>query len=355
MKSPFPAEAGPTPAKLCASYDLGGGVRLADSFAIYSIVALPPDWTNLKIDPETLAELERVALVVANKLPILTTLRDSLVPDLSALPRPPRPRSQNNGHTHPCDHLPWFLINAARYSQHCVLGHNDCLESLLMVSQRPWCILELCCCETSTVAAVHELVMVATKLDYATYSPALRLLAHEVSQRQDRRRGDLGSCDFTGALRQGISDTAWEDAFIMYKELSKSCLRSHNSFWIGLISTCAVYLGLAFSDLVQVLGDLFNSPLTVTPEVSSAIKPKFDTRPPRSSALIDPSTHVARRTEKLIRLRRNSIDVIPHPKSYWHIGNNPTFLGQNFSADVPPVRDLLNLYGEILRGFRENL
>jgi hypothetical protein len=352
MKSPFQEEEGPTPAKLCALYDLGGGVRLDDSFAIYSVVAFPPEWATIKIDPIACARLEDAASLVASKIPILSNLRDHPLPNLVSLPCPPQALPPSDSRKSPCDQLPWFLIHAAGFSQHCVLGRSDSLISLLVILQRPWCILELCCCETATIAALHEFARLALELDYSRYSPAFRLLAHELSRRKHSGTEAPGAYQFAGTPQ---SCTAECDAFITYKALSKSCLRSHNSFWIGLISTCAVYLGLAFSDMTKMLGDLVSGPQSTSAERSSALEAG-------SKALLSEyGPHISRssqwcRPQKLRLLRRHSIAVIPHSKEDAQIsGRSSLFDQKGPDPEGAQVRDLLYLYAKILEDFREDL
>lgn len=356
MKTPFQEEEGPTPAKLCALYDLGGGVCLADSFAIYSVVALLPKWATIRIEPAVWAQLETAASLVGTNLPILYKLRDSPILDLVSLPCPPPGLSQTLGHKSPSDQLPWFLINAARYSTHCVVGHSDPLTSLLVVLQRPWCILELCCSDTSTVAALHEVARLALQIDHPAYSPALRLLAHELSRRTDKGPEISEDCQIVRAPRKS---TEAHGAFITYKELSRSCLRSHNSFWIGLISTCAVYFDLTFSDLTKMLGSSVCSSPSAGPGTASLLPANCKTSLSHSTSL--PPTSQASsfvsscHPERLAPLRRHSIDVISPTENlrmtcmssfYHHVERPPNSL---------QLRDLLNLYVRILEVFREKL
>lgn len=356
MKTPFQEEEGPTPAKLCALYDLGGGVCLADSFAIYSVVAFLPKWATIKIEPAVSAQLETAASLVETNLPILYKLRDSPILNLVSLPGPPPALSQNNGHKSPSDQLPWFLINAARYSTHCVLGRSDALTSLLVVLQRPWCILELCCSDTSTVAALHEVAKLAVQIDHPTYSPARRLLAHELSRRTDNGPEISEDCQFAGASQKC---TKAHGAFITYKELSRSCLRSHNPFWIGLISTCAVYCGLAFSDLTKMLGDLVCSPPSARAGTSSLLPANCTTSLSQSTSLLprsQASSFVSScHPEKLAPLRRHSIDVISPTENLRMTGMSSFYLHVECPSNNLQLRDLLSLYARILEVFREKL
>ncbi|KAJ5388958.1 uncharacterized protein N7496_000026 [Penicillium cataractarum] len=352
MKSPLQEEEGPTPAKLCALYDVGGGVRLADSFAIYSVVALPPEWTTIEIDPIICSQLEKAASLVASNIPIISNLLDSPLPDLVSLPCPPRGLAQGSSCTNPVDHLPWFLIHASRYPKHCVFGRSDFLTSLLVVLQRPWCILELCCCDTPTIAALHELATLALNLDASTYRPALRLLAHELSRRMDGLPKLSVANHFIGVAHNSPQNL---DSFNMYKELSRSSLRSHNSFWIGLISTCAVYLGLAFSDMTKMLGDLVSDPRATSAGNPCALNAKLRALSSHSASILPPG-QAGPQVHNLATRRRHSIDVISHPAEDSQIYDTPALTSHaDPHTERGHVLDILKLYDGILKGFREDI
>lgn len=352
MKSPLQEEEGPTPAKLCALYDVGGGVRLADSFAIYSVVAFPPEWATIEIDPILCSQLETAASLVATKIPIISNLLDSSLPDLVSLPCPPQGLAQGSSCTSPVDRLPWFLIHAARYPKHCVYGRSDSLTSLLVVLQRPWCILELCCCDTPTIAALHKLATLAMKLDASAYRPALKLLAHELSRRIDTLPKLSGANHSIGVTHNCPQS---HDAFNMYRELSKSSLRSHNSFWIGLISTCAVYLGLAFSDMTKILGDLVSDSRTTSVESPSALRVRSGALSSHGASIFTPG-QAGRHVHNFAPLRRHSIDVISHPAEDSQIYDRLSLASRADShAERGHVPDLLKLYDGILKSFREGI
>lgn len=248
MQPPIHDEGAPTPAQRCSQYDVGGGVSLGDSFAIYSVVASPPNWSSTSFDPETWDDLEHALLTVTKFLPIHTVMPDNLLHELGSLPGSPPPPPGINPHHHP----PWFLMNAARYQKHCVLGHNTALDSLLMVLQRPWCVLELCCCDASIVAAVHGFVGAAAKIDGLTYGPASRLLAHELDT---RHRDGPGYRELAGSsgTSQMPANARWPKVWAVYAALAGSRLRSQNSLWVGLLCACAIYLAVPFSDLTRML------------------------------------------------------------------------------------------------------
>lgn len=226
-------------------------MRLGDSFAIYSVVASPPNWSSTSCDSKTWDDLEHALSTVTKVLPIHTVMPDNLLHELGSLPGSPPPPPGINPHHHP----PWFLMNAARYQKHCVLGYHTTMDSLLMVLQRPWCVLELCCCDAAIVAAVHAFVRAAAMVDGTTYGPASRLLAHELATRhQDgpRYRGLSGS---SGASQRDCMPVGarWSKVWAIYAALAGSRLRSQNSLWVGLLCACAIYLAVPFSDLTRML------------------------------------------------------------------------------------------------------
>ena len=330
-------------------------MRLADSFAIYSVVASPPRWSTIRFDPRIYSELENAASTVAGTLPVLTTLPSNRLPDLGSLERPSRQHLENNATLRPCENLPWFLINAARYSKHCILGQNSVLDSLLIVLQRPWCILELCCCNTPTIVAVQAFVTVAIKFDYVTYSPASRILAHEILQRKQRHCHDFGSVYLRSTPQhRRISSSSCPDVFLIYKELSWSCLQSHNPFWVGLICTCAVWLGVSFSDLTLILGGMFPEASPTNTEGPSDIGAENDTGFDRTEVFTCSSMQLCDFRRKTHRARRSSFDVVSLSKFCWQVQKNWNILHRLYvSADGSLIRYLLDLYIKILRVTRE--
>lgn len=351
MRPPAPENKGPTPAELCSLHDVGGGVHLEGRFAIYSIAAAPSSWKRDEIDQELLAELENTASVVAQRLPILTTTSPDLTTCLSSLPCPPRQR-RKEAFVELCNGRPWFLINAALYTRHCILGCHNALESLLMVLQRPWCILELCCCETPVVAAIHDFVMAAAKLGPVIYRPAVILLSHEISQRTKICCSQPHPLVSTTSRRWRLtSGKPRPDAIAGYKELSRNSIRSHKSFWIGLIVTCAIHLELPFCDVILTLGE--SSPAASLPvdlrgsrdnEIPNGASVKS------SEAQIFPSARLCSNPAQSLRVRRSSIHAVQ--RSQWDSkaeriwkSSDPSILAEC----APHFQFLVDLYSSILR------
>ncbi|KAL1954213.1 hypothetical protein VTO42DRAFT_1493 [Malbranchea cinnamomea] len=260
----------------CASFDRGGGVMLGDSFAIYSVAALfnrskstPTSTSTFAVwdDPALSQELQSAASALARVLPVHTTTATTgssgpaTTLDLVSLPCPSSHKRKRDQIAPVVGYPPWFLINAAIASKHCVVGSATVVESLLTVFQRPWCVLEVCCCDTQTVAAALEFASVAEKLDSRTYGAARRLLSQELSSTRAAALSAASSVWSTLARDGwdsrtgvcGIRASRLRDITEMYKALSVNGVRSHSPFWLCLIPVCAVYLGIPASELTKSL------------------------------------------------------------------------------------------------------
>lgn len=247
--------------QLCACYDFGGGVRLGDSFAIHSIAALPSGGKLHQHGSLSDAELAEAAAAVAELLPVCISLEDLGSGRFSSLPYPthgldPATRAK----IHPLDNPPWFLVNAAASRSHCILGQNSTVDSLLMVLRRPWCVLEICCCDSQAVILVSKFATVAEKIYTGSYTLAIKLLSHEIEMRATGRPDRSGALDSTVNCPNSRLDgwmasrptVALVRAF--YTDLFFHGHHSRNPFWLCLIVDCAVFLNIAFSDLA---GHLF--------------------------------------------------------------------------------------------------
>ncbi|KAJ5484676.1 hypothetical protein N7453_012144 [Penicillium expansum] len=118
-------------AQICASFDEGGGVALGDAFVIYSIVASSPDWSTTAFKSGLQAELISAASAVGNAIPVLVTTEKVFTVDLVSLPCLEHPPFNSARETSPRDSLPWFLINASKFSKHQIVGRETLVESLL--------------------------------------------------------------------------------------------------------------------------------------------------------------------------------------------------------------------------------
>lgn len=242
--------------QICASYDLGGGVGLGDSFAIHSIAALSSACKLHQDGSKGDAELAEAASEVTQLLPVWITLEDVALGRFSSLPYPTQDPAKLDRTHHPLNHPPWFLVNAAASMNHCILGQGSAVESLLMVLRQPWCVLEICCCDIQTVTRVSEFATLAEKIHPGDYTIAIRLLSHELEARiADKSR--VSNCDTNWLDDRSdywmiplptlvLTRTFYTDLFFHGRQ-------SRNPFWLCLIVICAVSLNLAFSDLAGYL------------------------------------------------------------------------------------------------------
>ncbi|KAF3225186.1 hypothetical protein TWF191_005476 [Orbilia oligospora] len=169
-----------SPAQLCEKYDKGGGTGIQGTFAIYSIRPLPQPWETVA-SPKLAAQLIQAAAAVAQTISIYFQLSDIDEEDLHSFstssPAPHAAQSQT-------PRLPWFLVNAAISEEHYIVGRGSIVETLLVILRRPWCILEVCCCEYETVRTMLEFAILAREFEPKAYAASVYLLSHEVSKRQ---------------------------------------------------------------------------------------------------------------------------------------------------------------------------
>lgn len=319
-----------TPAQRCSRYDFGGGVRFGDTFAIYSVVAFPPNWNSINHHPKVHNELEDALSSVTAILPIHTVLSGSAWMEIGSLPS-----RRRHATTTPCSHLPLFLMNAARFKKHCVLGHHTAMESLLRILQRPWCVLELCCCETPIVAAVRGFANAASRIDRA-YDPAAQVLSYELAKRSDDSASHSAVCQ--------TPNHCWPKVCAIYAALSPSRLLSHESFWIGLLCACAVYLGVSFSNLTTMLWDPPSASLSrgILQTTSTRLGPSGLPLTVACRSSSRPVRHAAR-----LRRWKSDSDIR---------GNSPVNKGPHGGQPQPDcgnVAYLLHLYKALVRAMGE--
>jgi hypothetical protein len=344
-----------TPARICASYDAGGGVAFRNSFAIYSIVALSPNWSRIMLDSDMYGELRDAASSVTALLPIFTSLDDTPL-NLVSLSCPTRQQAVSNTSIHPRHDPPWFLINAANYSKHCILGQGSGLESLLIVLQRPWCVLELCCCDTPILAALYTFAVVAKKIDHINYHSAARILSYEMKIRQRIDNEDTSLSKTLSLIRQKYTLRSLSKANSLYADLSWGSLRSHKSFWIGMISTCAVYFDLAFSDVALMLAGILCQRLSLSDhELKETVLPRH-WRSGSSKARLELSGTHYRHSRYWKRPTNSSSDSF---SDSWRTNGaewEPYGVGQTAVHDsTVDMKLLLDLYAGFLRRFGESV
>lgn len=230
---------------VCVALDHGGGVRFGpQTFAIYSCAPLPPGFEHLKHNIVLYTQLKVSASRVCKTLPIYVNLDEPAVAQLASLPvlSPTQPSAST------IYHLPWFLINAATFTQHCVIGRESAVESLLVILQRPWCVLEVCCADIETVAAVREFALLAAQADPDSYHVAVQLLSHEYRARISPALTDV--VHSAGPRASRCSEKALCDIYA-----ATTLVHSYNRFWLPLVCSCAVYLDISFSEVVRRIRD----------------------------------------------------------------------------------------------------
>ncbi|KAL4915625.1 hypothetical protein BDW62DRAFT_122588 [Aspergillus aurantiobrunneus] len=229
---------------LCAALDHGGGVRFGpQTFAIYSCAPLPPSFELVKQNDALGAQLKTSASRVCKTLPVYVNFKAPAVAQLCSLPVP---RAQPPANT--IYRLPWFLINSATLNEHCVVGRGSVVESLLVILQRPWCVLEVCCADIETVATVREFAVLAAQADPESYNAAVRLLNHEYRARISPVISDV--FHVVDPPASPCSEKVLRDIYA-----ATTLIRSYNRFWLPLICSCAVYLDLPLSEVVRRIRD----------------------------------------------------------------------------------------------------
>jgi hypothetical protein len=246
---------------ICAALDHGGGVRFGpQTFAIYSCAPLPPSFKQIRRNATLHGQMSRLAARIFKTLPVYVDLQDTDVAELASLPVPvsvPRgqPMPPFTANAINPDYLPWFLINAATFKKHCVVGRNSAVESLLIILQRPWCVLEICCCiEAQTIGTVLVFAKLAAQIDPKSYEAAVQLLSHEFRVRIEPLR------DSTSILTSGGTDDMLYTLQCSEKALcdiyaATTLVSSYNSFWLPLVCCCAIDLHLSFSNVVRRIRD----------------------------------------------------------------------------------------------------
>ncbi|PYI34987.1 hypothetical protein BP00DRAFT_9266 [Aspergillus indologenus CBS 114.80] len=233
------------PASVCAELDKGGGVRLGShTFAIYSCAPPPPSWPQFRDDVTTYTQLTVCAARVCETLPVLLNLEPCTLAQLASLPVS---TSRSIG-TIPT--VPWFLLHASMFERHCVIGRGSTVKSLLIILQRPWCVLEACCSNTETIIALKDFALAAAQVDPDRYDAAVRLLSHESGA-----RGTLGGDLNLRTKHVCASRSSLAGVRSIYVASTLTAVTSYNRFWLSLICTCAVYLEVSFSEVVRQMRD----------------------------------------------------------------------------------------------------
>ncbi|KAL2838001.1 hypothetical protein BJX68DRAFT_249390 [Aspergillus pseudodeflectus] len=240
---------------ICAALDKGGGVRFGpDTFAIYTRAPLPRSFADLDKNAALHTKLTAAAALVCQTLPVYVDLDATDMTQLASLPVPvPLTSNVEAVSNKTTSHPPWFLINAATIKKHCVVGSGSVAQALLVILQRPWCVLEICCTDPATIAAVLAFAQLAAQEDLDSYDASVRLLSYE---QRARITPAPASAPITADISTPSISQHWPGPRCSINALrdiyaATTLTASYNRFWLPLICTCAFYLSISFSEVVR--------------------------------------------------------------------------------------------------------
>ncbi|MCJ1336753.1 hypothetical protein MMC09_002031 [Bachmanniomyces sp. S44760] len=235
----------PTLPEICAFIDQGGGVGFEDKFVVYSTTPLPDRWHTILDQTEPPPSLVLAAAAVVKYLPIYLQ-KDYVKPGLLALPG-------SNSSIESSDppesfHRPWFFINSSTKLWHAIAGKGSEVETLLTVLRRPWCVLELCCCDDVSLQAILDFAKAAMEIDPDGYEEAVNLLSYETSM-ENGSDDELLQCSNGKMAQLSDQSTILHSPHKFHTSIIQSSISSYNGFWLRLIHVCALELGISYSDI----------------------------------------------------------------------------------------------------------
>lgn len=234
----------------CYKLDQGGGISIKDAFVIHSVAKIPQEWDILVQEPFVKQVLTKKASAVAASIPFYSGESENKNELLSSV-KQLRCIWQEETRSVLMNARPQFLFNCAVMEQRCLVGEEaDLVRTLLVVLQRPWCVLEMCCCDTATLHTILEFVQAAAKLDHKNYALSVILLLHEKKTRELSSRESYHRSELRG-WKKG-SETLRQYAFIIE---SSSKTVSLNVLWLRILSICGLELGWSYSELLKCLHD----------------------------------------------------------------------------------------------------
>jgi hypothetical protein len=217
---------------LCGKFDRGGGVsNEQNTFLVYSVRPIPSAWPAAP-SAEQRSQLEITANAIAEQLEIWHDFSIVRAMTLRPLPLSGVP---DDDRTSIGRRLPWFFINAATNGAIAIVGRESYVQTMLCVLRRPWCILELCCVNTSALRLLLRFATQAAEFDVDGYLPAVGLLSHELRMRECRFA--VKSCP------DGVPQK------MVLKSLCLAAEESFNALWLRAIYETAFELKIAFSEL----------------------------------------------------------------------------------------------------------
>lgn len=158
-----------------AGQDTGGGLENDGRFLILTHTRGVTLGEVVQDDRLWLEKLRRLTDDICKRLEILTSSQQLHDHPIKALK-----------YTSDAPGIPWFFVNAARSSRHCIVGTGTASDTLISVLQRPWCALEICCIRD--VWVVEKLLAFAKLLSevnpfHNVIRPALSMLEAELRHR----------------------------------------------------------------------------------------------------------------------------------------------------------------------------
>lgn len=216
---------------LVERYDKGGGVCLGNTFVVHTTTRSLRSFQNVIVADHLrgvnpFPQLAEAAVTVLKTIQVYCHADDLPEGQFISLPRLS------------ADWKPWYLTNAAMSDNHCIVGFNNVIETLLVVLRRPWCILELCCTKLESIEALYHFATLAYGIDCRGYAAAVALFSHELSKKRGIDRCDRAG---NGATMQEMQDFC--TAIFFASEIS------FNSFWLRALCVSALKLDVAFSEI----------------------------------------------------------------------------------------------------------
>jgi hypothetical protein len=234
----------------CYKLDQGGGISIKDAFVIHSVAKLPQDWDILLHKPFVKQILNNKALAVAAAIPFYSEESNNQN-ELRSSVKQLRCIWEDDKKSVLMNARPQFLFNCVMIEQRCLVGEEaDLVRTLLVVLQRPWCVLEICCCDTVTLHAMLDFAQVAAIFDNKNYALSVILLQHEKrardwsSHRSYHRSGHRGWRSEKETLQQYA---------IIIESSTKTV--SLNLLWLRILSICGLELNWSYSELLRCLHD----------------------------------------------------------------------------------------------------
>ena len=218
-----------------ATKDRGGGVALGNCFMVYTkATSLSPIWYHRTANTGYPADLVNAAVAIERSLPVHDRHGTEHVA-LTSLPVPSDPPYND------VERLPWFFMHASVSKKHGIVGEGCMVQTMLLILHRPWCVLELCCSNSSLLRSVLGFLRLAARDDSKTYGWALSLVEYELSRR--------ASC-------QALPEEERFGKAKLHHVCAGIFLASVNSFnglWLRTICTCAIKLDIPVSDVGRLL------------------------------------------------------------------------------------------------------